>query len=85
MNNLLQRPEWIAEAGQAIRAVEPSAAAVVHAIRGYAIPGIPDLPPLSARLEDGSQWLIEKGQARKLTDSEFAEREARLASYHFGD
>jgi len=85
MDNFLQRPEWIAEALQAIRAVEPSASAVVDAIRGYAMPGIPDLPPLFARLEDGSQWLIEKGQARKLSDTEIADREARLASYHFGD
>lgn len=85
MDNFLQRPEWIAEAQEAIRAVEPSASTVVHAIRGYAIPGIPDLPPLSARLEDGSQWLVENGQARKLSEEEIAEREARLASYHFGD
>ncbi|MCY0914042.1 hypothetical protein [Massilia antarctica] len=53
MKDFLQRPEWIAEAQQAIHAVKPTAAAVVHAIRGYEMLGIPDLPPLFARLEDG--------------------------------
>lgn len=85
MTNFLKRPEWIAEAQRAIHEVEPSAAAVVDAIRGYKMSGMPDLPPLSARLEDGSEWLIEKGQARKLSDIEVAERKAALASYHFGD
>jgi hypothetical protein len=85
LNNLFQRPEWIAEASAAILAVGPRSAAVVHAMRGYGLPGIPGLPPLSARLADGSQWEIKDGHARRLTDGEIAERDARLASYHFGD
>lgn len=85
MTNLFQRPEWIVEATEAIRAVDPSAAVVVHAIRGYTLPGIPGLPPLSACLEDGSQWEIDEGQAPKLSDAEIAERDERLASYHLGD
>lgn len=85
LNSLFQRPEWIAEASAAIRAVEPTAAAVVHAMRGYKLPGIPGLPPLSARLEDGSQWEVKDGHACRLSDAEIAERDARLAAYHFGD
>lgn len=79
-----QRREWMDEAQKAIHAVDASSPAVVDAMRGYARKGLPP-PSLYARLEDGSQWVVDEGKARKLSDSEIVERDARLATYHFGD
>ena len=83
MTNLFQRDEWLTEAAQAIRAVDPSAAPVVYAMRGYELQGRPS--PLNARLEDGAQWVIAEGQARKLSESEIAENDRLRAVYNFDD
>lgn len=63
-----QREEWIAEAGTAIRMVQPGCAAVVDAIRRPLIMGRQGL--LTARLADGSEWAIGHATARRLSVEE---------------
>lgn len=63
--------QWNDEAAKAISDVDPSAAPVVRSVRGFAIFGRE--APLRAYLEDGSQWAIENGKARKLSDEEIAD------------
>ncbi|KVN36019.1 hypothetical protein WJ63_01555 [Burkholderia pyrrocinia] len=64
-SGLQQRQRWIAEADAAIRRVHPDCSAVVEAMRRPLI--LNQLGPLTARLEDGSEWLIGPETARQLS------------------
>ena len=66
-----QRQGWNDEATQAIKAIDPSAASVVRATRGFEFLGRPSR--IQAWLADGSRWDIEDGKARKLTGDEVLE------------
>lgn len=68
---MIENQEWIAEATKAITQVDPSAAPEISAIRGFELFG--KKSPIKARLQDGSQWLVEEGNVRKLSDDEIAE------------
>lgn len=70
MTSFFQNQEWIDEAAQAIRNVDP-AAAVERATRGFSVFGKPS--PINATLSDGSQWIVNQGKARKLSEDEIAE------------
>lgn len=67
---MIKNQEWIDEAAQAIKQVDPSAT-VVSATRGFELFG--KKSPIRARLQDDSQWIIEGGVARKLSDEEITE------------
>lgn len=66
--------KWNDEAAKAIISIDPSAASVLRTVRGFKLFGRE--APIRAYLEDGSQWLIEDGKARKLT------AEAITESFH---
>lgn len=74
-----QNEHDIAEAVKAIRAVNPDTAAVVSAVRSFAILGKPG--SLTAKLADGSQWHIDGTTVRQLTAEEIAEHEQMIQSY----
>ena len=71
--------DWIAEAEAAIRAVEPSASAVVDVVRAYAVVGQPG--SISARLADGTEWLIDDKTVRQFTAEGLANREQTRAAW----
>ena len=74
----------IVQARLAIQAIDPDTAQVTYAVRGFDISGIPT-SPLYARLEDGTEWVIEEGLARKLTEDEINKRNAAYKALTFGD
>ncbi len=71
--------DWIVEAEAAIRAVDPSAPAVVDAVRAYAVLGKPGA--ISARLADGTEWLIDGEKVRRYTAEELADRAQMKAAW----
>lgn len=71
--------DWITEAENRIRAVEPSAPAVVDAVRAYAVLGKPGV--ISARLADGTEWLIDGETVRQYTAEELTNREQMQAAW----
>lgn len=78
MTSFFQNQEWIDEATQAIRNVDP-AAEVVRATRGFAVFGKP--APINATLMDGNVWLVDQGKARKLSEDEIAENVQAFRSF----
>ncbi len=75
MNLLQPNKLWIEQAGAAIRKINPTAAEVVEATRGFAVLGRDGA--LTVRLADGTQWRIDGQDVRQLTADEIAAR-ARL-------
>lgn len=75
MNLLHPNKLWIEQADAVIRKVNPTAAEVVDATRGFAVLGRDGV--LTARLADGTQWRIDGQDVRQLTADEIAAR-ARL-------
>jgi len=63
--------QWNDEAAQAIAEIDSSASTVIRTIRGFELFG--RKAPIKAWLSDGSQWIIEEGKARKLSEEEIAD------------
>ncbi|WP_213781769.1 hypothetical protein [Caballeronia sp. dw_276] len=81
MTAFLPNQQWIAEAETAIRGVDPAAAAVVSAIRTFALPELGIESVLLAELADGSEWRIEAQSLRPVTADEIAERNRARESF----
>lgn len=76
---LPRRGLWLEEAEAAIRKADPTAAAVVDAVRSFAVLGRPSV--LTARLADNSEWLIDGQTVRRLTAEEVAGRAQMRESF----
>jgi hypothetical protein len=74
--------QWNDEAAQAIMEIDPSAAPVIRTISSFELWG--RKAPIRVWLDDGSQWIIEDGKARKLSDEEIAES-LRVAQSYAGE
>ena len=81
MPNLFNNKQWFAEAETAIRAVAPTAAAVVSAERSFTLPELAIGSVLFARTTDGSEWSIEAQSVRRLTAGEIADRARSRESF----
>ena len=69
----------VEDATVALRDFNPKVANVVDATRSYSVLGLPRT--LTARLADGSQWLIDGSGVRQLSAEEIAERLRRHESF----
>jgi hypothetical protein len=81
MPELFENNEWLAEAETAIRAVEPTAAAVLSAVRSFALPELGIESALFAQLADGSEWRIEAQSVHRMTADEIAGRNRSRESF----
>lgn len=71
-----QRQEDIAEAEAAIHSISPLSGRVVSTVRSFAILGRPGC--LAARLEDGSEWLIDGVIVRQFSAKEIEARQRTM-------
>ncbi|WP_175958384.1 hypothetical protein [Burkholderia sp. BCC0405] len=72
MNLLQPNRRWIEVADAAIRRINPAAAEVAAATRSFAVLGREGV--LTARLADGTLWLIDGENVQQLSADDIAER-----------